>query len=68
VDLLVLKDGFIPRMIDRCGWCSEHFADWSFDLVDRKRGHATMLLRFYFMDEIAAQQFRERWSRSDEEN
>jgi hypothetical protein len=47
-------------------WCGERFTDWTHaGVTDKSRrddsGIPMNFARFYFMDEIAAQQFRERW-------
>jgi hypothetical protein len=47
-------------------WCDEQFTEWTHagvTLPDRDdRGIPIDVVRFYFMDEIAAQKFRERWA------
>ena len=64
VDIPVPEGG--KQLNDMIEWCDERFTDWTHaGITDRDRhdtrGIPMDLVRFYFMDEIAAQQFRERW-------
>jgi hypothetical protein len=66
VDIPVPPVGLGARLSEMVEWCGGRFADWTFHgLTDKTRtddrGIPIDLVRFYFMDEIAAQEFRERW-------
>jgi hypothetical protein len=68
VDIPVRPPGLGGRLNEMLAWCREHFTEWTHagvTLPDRnERGIAIDAVRFYFMDEIAAQQFQERWARA----
>lgn len=65
VDVPVPPMGLGKQLNDMIEWCGERFTDWTHaGLMDKTRrddrGIPMNVARFYFMDEIAAQQFRER--------
>jgi hypothetical protein len=65
VDIPMPENGLGKQLNDMIDWCGGRFAEWTFHGVtgDRdERGIAIDLVRFYFMDEMAAQKFRERWA------
>lgn len=67
VDIPVPEGGLGKQLNDMIEWCGEHFTEWAHaGVTDRSRRDARGIpmdfARFYFMDEIAAQQFRERWA------
>jgi hypothetical protein len=66
-DIPVPSMGLGKQLNDMLEWCDERFTDWTHagvTLPERDaRGIRIDAVRFYFMDEIAAQQFRERWGR-----
>jgi hypothetical protein len=69
VDIPVPDGGLGKRLTDMIDWCGGRFADWTFHgIIDEnrrdERGIPIDLVRFYFMDEIAAQQFREQWTKA----
>jgi hypothetical protein len=66
VDIAVPEGGLGKRLHDMVEWCGGRFAEWtSHGLTSEKddRGIAIDLVRFYFMDEMAAQQFRDHWTK-----
>jgi hypothetical protein len=65
-DIPVPEGGLGKQLNDMIEWCDEQFTEWTHagvTLPDRDdRGIPIDVVRFYFMDEIAAQKFRERWA------
>jgi hypothetical protein len=67
VDIPVPTGGLGAQLNAMVEWCGGRFAEWTFHGVTDKsprdaQGIPIDLVRFYFMDEIAAQQFREQWA------
>jgi hypothetical protein len=67
VDIPVPPTGLGKQLNDMLEWCGERFTDWTHagitDKTQRDEHDIPMdFARFYFMDEIAAQKFRERWA------
>jgi hypothetical protein len=65
VDIPVPPNGLGGRLNEMLAWCRERLTEWEHHGVTAgrdERGVASDAVRFYFMDEIAARQFRERWA------
>ena len=67
VDILVPEGGLGKQLNAMVDWCGGRFAEWTFHGVADKsqrdaQGIPIDLVRFYFIDEISAQEFRERWA------
>jgi hypothetical protein len=65
VDIPVPPMGLGKQLNDMIQWCDKRFTEWTHagvTLPERdERGIRIDAVRFYFLDEIAAKQFRERW-------
>jgi hypothetical protein len=71
IDIPVPEGGLGKRLTDMIDWCGGRFADWTFHgVIDEhqrdERGIPIDFVRFYFIDEIAAQQFRQHWAHQGE--
>jgi hypothetical protein len=66
VDIPVPEGGLGKQLNDMIEWCGERFTDWTHaGITDKSRrdglGIRMTFARFYFANELAAQEFRERW-------
>jgi hypothetical protein len=69
VDIPVPEMGLGKQLNDMIEWCCERFTECTHAGVTLPGrddwGIKIDVVRFYFMDEVAAQQFRERWRKAD---